>query len=80
MLIVGCGFGAVVVGSCGCEYGGEVGPVEVGGEGAGLSVGEGDTERGVEKDNKQCMYDDDSGVLPPAFLNKFNNAYLEPSL
>jgi len=23
------GFGSVAVGSCGCEYGGEVGPVEV---------------------------------------------------
>ena len=52
---------------------------EEGGEGAGPGAGEGDAERGVEKDDKQCTYDDDFGVLSLAFLNKFNNEYLEPS-
>lgn len=52
---------------------------EEGGKGAGPGAGEGDTERRVEKDDKQCTYDDDSRVLSPAFLNKFNDEYLEPS-
>jgi hypothetical protein len=53
---------------------------EEGGKGAGSGAGEGDVERGVEKDDKQCTYDDDPRVLSPAFLSKFNDDYLEPSL
>jgi hypothetical protein len=41
---------------------------------------EGHTERGVEKDGKECTCVDDAGVPSPAFLNQFNNEYLEPSL
>jgi hypothetical protein len=50
-----------------------------GGRGIGPGAGEGEAKLGVEKDDGQCTYGDDSGVLSPAFLNKLNNEYLEPS-
>ena len=49
-------------------------------EGASLSAGEGGVEGRVEKDDKECTCGNDSGALFPAFLNKFNNEYLELSL
>ena len=53
---------------------------EEGGKGAGPGAEEGDAERGVEKVDKQCTYDDDSGGLSLTFLNKFNNEYWEARL